>query len=347
MNGSSSSSAVRETLRGLDEESSSSSSSIGIWAGICLTLVLVIAFFMLILFQYKKKLHQVKEELNYVTYTTDRSGGSSAGLSVPQSAPSVYAQVVATDSSIPNNAVKHFVVNDLKSGQQNKESNIERAAVLKKEAAIEGTSDVSILPLKSHFPLTPPSLPVPAAPSSSSGASGGYDLPDEMPDLPPGPRTPVNPNIYRSVSKELLDKEPIYEELKDPMPLPPTLGRKQRQREQESLSPQPSLTSSVYDAPRTLSRSSSRGSSVADNSLVASPLTSSPVKVSNNLTAAKILNRLDEEISFEQPSTSSSSSSGRRLRTHVYDEDRDEEEDRSISEEKIYANDINCHQKEI
>lgn len=341
-----SSSLMSETLKGLHEEAGSASNSIGIWAGICLTLLMVIAIFMLILFKYKKKLHQVKEELNYVTYTSDRSG-SSVGSTGNASA--LYAQVNAHESSIPNNSVKHFVVNDLKSGQQCKESNLERAAVLKKEAALDADFP-SILPSQ----VTADSSC--AQPTGATAAS--YDIPDlPLPDLPAPPPKSFNPNIYHGSTSKEVDKEPIYEELKDPPPLPPalpptTLERKHRNH----LSPQPSISSSVYDMPRnSLSRSSSRASSVADNSINSSAtysMTPSPAKVAT--TTCKILNRLDEtDDTFCLPSTSfrpnasACSDDGRRHRNQVDAEEDGEEEDRSMTEEKIYANDVNCHQKEI
>lgn len=341
---------MSETLKGLSEETGVPSSSIGIWAGICLTLLLVIAFFMLILFQYKKKLHQVKEELNYVTYTSDRSGSCGASSTGNLSSVPVYAQVNANEVSIPNNSVKHFVVNDLKSGHQCKESNLERAAVLKKEAACDPDFP-SILPTKSG---------IGSASGSVGATAAAYDIPDlPLPELPldATPRRPFNPNLYHSSTPKEVDKEPIYEELKDPPPPPPpalpptTLERKQR----NYLSPQLSDASSVYDMPKSsLSRSSSRASSVADNSCnnasTAYSLTPSPNKVANN---AKILNRLDEHDPFDPslPSTSFRSPTRSRPspRSHAHDqeEDDDDDEDRSLSEEKIYANDVNCHQKEI
>lgn len=185
---------------------SSPSSSIGIWVGTCLSLLLVIAFFMLLLLKYKKKLHQVKEELNYVTYTA----GSDRGSSVGNMENPIYATVNPSDASIPNNSVRNFVVNDLKSNNDSflstasssasvlnrsvasishpeKNSNVERAALLKKEAAL----------------------------SEAEGATGGTDAGyNSLSGV-----KPINPNLYQTIqgkdAKGIESKEPIYEEVRE------------------------------------------------------------------------------------------------------------------------------------
>lgn len=43
------------------------------WAGISMILLLVVAAFLFLLMRYKKKLHRVKEELQYVSYTVERT----------------------------------------------------------------------------------------------------------------------------------------------------------------------------------------------------------------------------------------------------------------------------------
>ena len=174
-------------------QSATESSSPGLWIGLCFALLMVIGVFMLLLFRYKKKLLQVKEELNYVTYTTDR--GSNGNLENP-----VYATVNPNDSSIPNNSVRNFVVNDLKSCNTShkmlttasssaaatsmKSSNLETAAALKKTQELEGRRE--------SF--------------ASSEASGGNEAIT--------PLKPLNPNLYHSIndSKDA-EKEPIYEEV--------------------------------------------------------------------------------------------------------------------------------------
>ena len=174
-------------------QSSTESSSPGLWIGLCFALMAVIGVFMLLLFRYKKKLLQVKEELNYVTYTTDR--GSNGNLEN-----SVYATVNPNDSSIPNNSVRNFVVNDLKSCNTNqkmlgtassstastslKSSNLETAAALKKTQELEGRRESY----------------------ASSEASGGNEAISSL--------KPLNPNLYHSIkdSKDA-EKEPIYEEV--------------------------------------------------------------------------------------------------------------------------------------
>lgn len=48
-------------------------SDAGLWAGISMILLLVVAAFLFLLMRYKKKLHRVKEELQYVSYTVERT----------------------------------------------------------------------------------------------------------------------------------------------------------------------------------------------------------------------------------------------------------------------------------
>jgi len=209
---------------------SSPSSSIGIWVGTCLSLLLVIAFFMILLLKYKKKLHQVKEELNYVTYTAGSDRGSSVGGNMENA---IYATVNPSDASIPNNSVRNFVVNDLKSNNDSflstasasasvlnrsvvsttshpeKNSNVERAALLKKEAALS---------------------------DEVQGATGGTDA--GYNSLSGG--KPINPNLYQTIqgkdAKGIESKEPIYEEVRE-LPIRGPVN---------DLSGQ-----SIYDRPRT------------------------------------------------------------------------------------------------
>jgi len=209
---------------------SNPSSSIGIWIGTCLSLLLVIAFFMLLLLKYKKKLHQVKEELNYVTYTAGSDRGSSVGGNLENA---IYATVNPSDASIPNNSVRNFVVNDLKSNNESflstasssasvlnrsvstfhpeKNSNVERAALLKKEAALSDQ--------------------VEGATGGTPGDAGYNSLSGVK---------PLNPNLYQTIqgkdAKGIESKEPIYEEVRE-LPLRGPVN---------NLSGQ-----SLYDRPRT------------------------------------------------------------------------------------------------
>jgi hypothetical protein len=184
-------------------QSGESSSSPALWIGLCFALLMVIAFSMLLLFRYKKKLLQVKEELNYVTYTTER--GSTGNLENP-----VYATVNPSDSSIPNNSVRNFVVNDLKSCKTNnkmlesaspaavgvrtsatstKSSNIEIAAALKKNRELDAETGC---------------LASCALASGTSSSLSGDNV----------PLKPLNCNLYQSLGKDA-DREPIYEELEE------------------------------------------------------------------------------------------------------------------------------------
>ena len=169
------------------------------WVVACFALLMVAAVLILLLFRYKKMLLQVKEELNYVTYTTER--GSTGNLENP-----VYATVNASDPSIPNNSVRNFVVNDLKSSNTNnkllgaacpspsigvrtsttstKSSNLEIAAALKKNRELEAENDCG------------------ASASGSSSSCTRESL----------PLKPLNCNLYQSRDA---DKEPIYEELSE------------------------------------------------------------------------------------------------------------------------------------
>jgi len=162
----------------------------GLWVGISLSLLVVTAIFMLLLLKYKKKLLQVKEELNYVTYSVDR------GSSVGGENTSVYSSVNPSDPNIPNNSVRTFVVNDLKSSNPSsghpllaptastsiKSSNIERALALKKTRDLESSDDSSN----------------DSCLASTSSAK------------------PLNPNLYLSpLDGKDTDKEPIYEEVPD------------------------------------------------------------------------------------------------------------------------------------
>ena len=195
----------------LDE--SSSFASANIWIAISLTSLLVIAVFMLLLFRYKKKIHSLREEVNYVTYTVER--GSSCGSSAHYAAPS---EVTCSDNNVTpqakcNNLVS--VVNQLKS-DPSKISNIEKAAALKKAIELEHDHPFAC----SSSVLSVPSSSSASCSSSSSAKLAAIKSPSASSAKQLFKPT-ANPNVYQcqEPSTEQDSMEPIYEELPDtPVP---------------------------------------------------------------------------------------------------------------------------------
>lgn len=142
-------------------------------------LLVIVGVSLLLILKYKKKLHSVKEELNYVTYTVER--GSSCGSTSHYAAPSESGcSGLSVTPNLKSSNVVH-VVNQLKS-DPNKVSNIEKAAALKK--AIELEKDHPLMGAMAKSPSSAKQLFKPTA----------------------------NPNVYCSNTLKS-DKEPIYEEL--------------------------------------------------------------------------------------------------------------------------------------
>ena len=170
---------------------------------------------MLLLFRYKKKLHSVKEELNYVTYTVER--GSSCGSSANYAAPSESGcSGLSVTPNVKSNNLVH-VVNQLKS-DPTKVSNIEKAAALKKAIELEDEH-----PLRGAVAMKP---------SSSKQLF----------------KPTANPNLYHSPANVKSDKEPIYEELPD---VPVTDESYSTSTSDDSEADVNDLsTSSMYDRPR-------------------------------------------------------------------------------------------------
>lgn len=204
----------------LDEATSTASANI--WIAISLTSLLVIAVFMLLLFRYKKKIHSLREEVNYVTYTVER--GSSCGSSAHYAAPSEVSCSAnnVTPQAKNNNLVS--VVNQLKS-DPSKISNIEKAAALKK--AIELEHDHPFACSSSILSVPQSSLSSSSASSSSASSStipGKLQAPIKSPSASAVKqlfKPTANPNVYQcqEPATEQESMEPIYEELPD-TPLP-------------------------------------------------------------------------------------------------------------------------------
>lgn len=165
---------------------------------------------MFLLVHYKRKLHEVKEELQFVTYTADRP----PGLDHMMGENPLYSNsVVVTNASSAKVAAvgAHFVINDLGASSSNKTTNIEKAKGL-----FHHPMGLSLVSSKVPSQTTEGEFEVP-------GAYGGcMSSPEVDPVTPVTPRQISNPNIYHSgtpkaVGKSIesgLDKsEPIYEDI--------------------------------------------------------------------------------------------------------------------------------------
>ena len=86
-------------------------SDAGLWAGISMILLLVVAAFLFLLMRYKKKLHRVKEELQYVSYTVERTAEKFDNPLYAQA-----ANAVSSDYSNEFNDLGGTKINNLEKG---------------------------------------------------------------------------------------------------------------------------------------------------------------------------------------------------------------------------------------
>lgn len=166
-------------------------SDAGLWAGICMVLLLVVAAFLFLLMRYKKKLHRVKEELQYVSYTVERTAER---FDNPLYAQSASGLSPSSDYSSTNdfNDLGGTKINNLEKGFTDKFNTSGKIPCLNYPDEFEPTGAAS-----SALPSSV--LPSSALPSSVLASRS----------LPKQPLSGFNPNI----GTDLSGKEPIYEDI--------------------------------------------------------------------------------------------------------------------------------------